>query len=152
MCVCSISGNIVGYHVNVPCKVCLSQPNNGHYWMFRSADIKPFAIKFERKFCNSLCTHAHTQYFLSQIYSIIFKVGIGNNDLPLLWGFVYGAGEFNGKSFRSGNLEGAHRSCQLSVKLPWHLRLIVHSAKFLEQVEAVASDEDARDLYAEVCR
>ncbi|KAI8139813.1 FAM72 protein-domain-containing protein [Fennellomyces sp. T-0311] len=41
---CLNCGNVVGYHVNVPCKVCLSQPNNGHYWMFRSADIKPYQI------------------------------------------------------------------------------------------------------------
>ncbi|KAI8365812.1 protein FAM72 [Choanephora cucurbitarum] len=36
---CINCGNVVGYHVNVPCKVCLGQPNNGHYWMFRSFEI-----------------------------------------------------------------------------------------------------------------
>ncbi|KAI8991203.1 protein FAM72 [Mycotypha africana] len=36
---CLNCGNVVGYHVNLPCKNCLSQTNNGHYWMFRSDSI-----------------------------------------------------------------------------------------------------------------
>ncbi|KAI9350406.1 protein FAM72 [Pilaira anomala] len=46
---CLNCGNIVGYHVNVPCKLCLSQPNNGHYWMFRSYDISAQQIYVQCK-------------------------------------------------------------------------------------------------------
>lgn len=28
------SGNIVGYHVVAPCKLCLLSCHNGHFWMF----------------------------------------------------------------------------------------------------------------------
>ncbi|KAI8983833.1 protein FAM72 [Pilobolus umbonatus] len=46
---CINCGNVVGYHVNVPCKLCLSQPNNGHYWMFRSNDITSQQIYMKGK-------------------------------------------------------------------------------------------------------
>ncbi|ORZ02825.1 FAM72 protein-domain-containing protein [Syncephalastrum racemosum] len=46
---CLKCGNVVGYHVNVPCKTCLSQPNNGHYWMFRSADVRPLPLSCQSK-------------------------------------------------------------------------------------------------------
>ncbi|KAG2467918.1 FA72A protein, partial [Polypterus senegalus] len=36
------SGNIVGYHVVVPCKPCLMSCNNGHFWMFHTRAV--FAI------------------------------------------------------------------------------------------------------------
>ncbi|CAO3599265.1 unnamed protein product [Absidia cylindrospora] len=41
---CYRCGNVVGYHVNVPCKLCLSQPNNGHFWMFRSIAVTARSI------------------------------------------------------------------------------------------------------------
>lgn len=56
------SGNVVGYHVNVPCKLCLSQPNNGHYWMFRSFDIKAQQIFVQCKyiaFQHEQAVHSH---------------------------------------------------------------------------------------------
>ncbi|XP_032322940.1 protein FAM72A isoform X2 [Camelus ferus] len=33
---CLKCGNIVGYHVIVPCCSCLLSCNNGHFWMFHS--------------------------------------------------------------------------------------------------------------------
>lgn len=34
-----LSGNIVGYHVIVPCCSCLLSCNNGHFWMFHSQAV-----------------------------------------------------------------------------------------------------------------
>ncbi|XP_043857774.1 protein FAM72A isoform X2 [Dromiciops gliroides] len=36
---CLKCGNIVGYHVIVPCKPCLLSCNNGHFWMFHSQAV-----------------------------------------------------------------------------------------------------------------
>ncbi|XP_020858702.1 protein FAM72A isoform X2 [Phascolarctos cinereus] len=36
---CLTCGNIVGYHVIVPCKPCLLSCNNGHFWMFHSQAV-----------------------------------------------------------------------------------------------------------------
>ncbi|XP_031556609.1 protein FAM72A-like [Actinia tenebrosa] len=33
---CLGCGNIVGYHVTVPCSSCVRSCNNGHFWMFHS--------------------------------------------------------------------------------------------------------------------
>jgi len=33
---CSICGSVVGYHVILPCRSCLSSCNNGHFWMYHS--------------------------------------------------------------------------------------------------------------------
>uniref|UniRef100_G3RZG1 Protein FAM72A n=1 Tax=Gorilla gorilla gorilla TaxID=9595 RepID=G3RZG1_GORGO len=33
------NGNIVGYHVIVPCSSCLLSCNNGHFWMFHSQAV-----------------------------------------------------------------------------------------------------------------
>ena len=30
------SGSVVGYHVILPCRSCLSSCNNGHFWMYHS--------------------------------------------------------------------------------------------------------------------
>ncbi|KAI9265265.1 hypothetical protein BDA99DRAFT_437030, partial [Phascolomyces articulosus] len=120
------TGNVVGYHVNVPCKVCLSQPNNGHYWMFRSADIKPYQI------------FAHLN-------------GTKCSDLPLLWGFVHGAGDFVSGYHRTGDEVAAFESCQLSVHLPASVPLIVCHPK-ITRVIARTPDEHLRDSYVETCR
>eukprot|EP00056_Hartaetosiga_gracilis_P004573 m.76267 g.76267 ORF g.76267 m.76267 type:complete len:159 (+) comp11872_c0_seq2:410-886(+) len=37
---CSTCGNIVGYHVAVPCTSCLSACNNGHLWMFHGTTVQ----------------------------------------------------------------------------------------------------------------
>ncbi|XP_035566964.1 protein FAM72A isoform X1 [Canis lupus baileyi] len=36
---CLKCGNIVGYHVIVPCCSCLLSCNNGHFWMFHSQAV-----------------------------------------------------------------------------------------------------------------
>ncbi|XP_010611390.1 protein FAM72A isoform X2 [Fukomys damarensis] len=36
---CLKCGNIVGYHVIVPCSSCLLSSNNGHFWMFHSRAV-----------------------------------------------------------------------------------------------------------------
>ncbi|XP_002740308.1 protein FAM72A-like [Saccoglossus kowalevskii] len=33
---CTQCGNIVGYHVILPCTPCMQSCNNGHFWMFHS--------------------------------------------------------------------------------------------------------------------
>ncbi|XP_077983257.1 protein FAM72B-like [Glandiceps talaboti] len=33
---CTKCGNIVGYHVILPCTPCMQSCNNGHFWMFHS--------------------------------------------------------------------------------------------------------------------
>ncbi|XP_065909154.1 protein FAM72B-like [Dysidea avara] len=38
---CALCGNIVGYHVMLPCHPCLKSCNNGHFWMFHSACVQP---------------------------------------------------------------------------------------------------------------
>ncbi|XP_064606363.1 protein FAM72A-like isoform X2 [Liolophura sinensis] len=35
-------GNIVGYHVCLPCRQCLLSCNNGHFWMFNSDAVSSF--------------------------------------------------------------------------------------------------------------
>ncbi|CAO3633487.1 unnamed protein product [Cunninghamella blakesleeana] len=95
---CIQCGNIIGYHVNVPCKSCLSRPNNGHYWMFRSISVYAKPIFMQLSKCR---------------------------DLPLIWGFVHSAGEFEGRYFKSGDAEAAHESCRLSVNLTPNIPLVV---------------------------
>ncbi|XP_062969416.1 protein FAM72A isoform X3 [Cynocephalus volans] len=36
---CLRCGNIVGYHVTLPCSYCLLSCNNGHFWMFHSQAV-----------------------------------------------------------------------------------------------------------------
>ena len=36
---CRQCGSVCGYHVVKPCDVCLTQGNNGHYWLFNQADV-----------------------------------------------------------------------------------------------------------------
>jgi hypothetical protein len=36
----NISGNVVGYHVTLPCDVCMNSCNNGHLWMFLSDAVQ----------------------------------------------------------------------------------------------------------------
>lgn len=38
---CLQCGNVVGYHVSMPCRPCLQAQNNGHYWMFYRSAIIP---------------------------------------------------------------------------------------------------------------
>ncbi|XP_068714572.1 protein FAM72B-like [Montipora capricornis] len=38
---CLGCGNVVGYHVTLPCKSCISSCNNGHFWMFHSSAVIP---------------------------------------------------------------------------------------------------------------
>ncbi|ORX51673.1 hypothetical protein DM01DRAFT_1384390 [Hesseltinella vesiculosa] len=116
---CHTCGNIVGYHVNVPCKVCLSQPNNGHFWMFRSISVRARPI---------------------------FIQMVGENkmrDLPLLWGFVHSAGEFETGYFKSGDEIAAHQSCQLSVKLTSNIKLITKNP--VTRIEARSKDGEMPD-------
>ncbi|WAR26153.1 FA72B-like protein [Mya arenaria] len=35
-------GNVVGYHVAMPCRSCLESQNNGHFWMFNRQAICPY--------------------------------------------------------------------------------------------------------------
>lgn len=35
------SGNVVGYHVTLPCQSCIRSCNNGHFWMFHSSAVHP---------------------------------------------------------------------------------------------------------------
>ncbi|RDD43846.1 Protein FAM72B [Trichoplax sp. H2] len=36
---CSICGNIVGYHVTMPCKSCMQSCNNGHFWIYHAQAV-----------------------------------------------------------------------------------------------------------------
>lgn len=38
---CLQCGNVVGYHVSMPCRPCLEAQNNGHYWMFYRSATQP---------------------------------------------------------------------------------------------------------------
>ncbi|KAH3881137.1 protein FAM72A-like [Dreissena polymorpha] len=38
---CLQCGNVVGYHVSMPCRPCLESQNNGHFWMFYRHSIIP---------------------------------------------------------------------------------------------------------------
>ncbi|KAI8880202.1 hypothetical protein K501DRAFT_255391 [Backusella circina FSU 941] len=120
------TGNVVGYHVNVPCKLCLSQPNNGHYWMFRSRDISP--------------------------QPIYIQLGPENTDLPLLWGFVRDAGDFSGGFYRTGGAEAAHKSCQLSVRFSSTIPLIVQRPRVTRVSALTFEFGDDHYHYLEKCR
>lgn len=39
---CLKCGNVVGYHVSLPCHHCLHSQNNGHYWMFYRSAVIPY--------------------------------------------------------------------------------------------------------------
>lgn len=39
LCALFYSGNVVGYHVEVPCITCLQSCHNGHMWIFNSDAI-----------------------------------------------------------------------------------------------------------------
>lgn len=41
MLVSIFSGNVVGYHVTLPCQSCIRSCNNGHFWMFHSSAVFP---------------------------------------------------------------------------------------------------------------
>lgn len=38
---CLGCGNVVGYHVTLPCQSCIRSCNNGHFWMFHSSAVHP---------------------------------------------------------------------------------------------------------------
>ncbi|KAI9487857.1 MAG: FAM72 protein-domain-containing protein [Benjaminiella poitrasii] len=116
---CTNCGNIVGYHVNVPCKSCLGQPNNGHFWMFRNEDIKA--------------------------QTIFLRFGQEGEELPLLWGFVREAGNFSTGFFRSGDDEAARLSSQLSVHLASSIHLIVHKPYDRKLYAMAYSDNDVNE-------
>ncbi|KAI8092352.1 FAM72 protein-domain-containing protein [Gilbertella persicaria] len=113
---CLNCGNVVGYHVNVPCKVCLGQPNNGHYWMFRSFEIKA--------------------------QQIFLQLGTKGTGLPLLWGFVRDSSDFSGGYFRTGDEDAAKLSCQLAVHLASSVPLVVHQP-FLQDICAQTFNQDS---------
>ena len=72
-------------------------------------------------------------------------------DLPLLWGFVHGAGDFVGGYHRTGDQLAAYESCRLSVHLPASIHLITHHP-FHSYVNARTPDEHLFDEYIETCR
>lgn len=45
MSVFVFSGNVVGYHVEVPCLTCLQSCHNGHLWIFHSNAIETQEIE-----------------------------------------------------------------------------------------------------------
>ncbi|KAI9303722.1 FAM72 protein-domain-containing protein [Cunninghamella echinulata] len=116
---CIQCGNIVGYHVNVPCKICLLQPNNGHFWMFRSVSVHAKPIFMQLTKCR---------------------------DLPLMWGFVHSSGEFEGRYFKSGDALAAHESCRLSVKLTSNIPLIVRFP-YTQRVMARMKNGDVPEIF-----
>lgn len=76
----NFSGKVLGYHVNLPCKTCLAQENNGHYWMFRSSEVRAQAIFIEGK-------ETHTEILSDKGYSSLHKKKSNrNNGLPLVLG------------------------------------------------------------------
>lgn len=72
-------------------------------------------------------------------------------DLPLLWGFVHGAGDFVGGYHRTGDHLAAYESCRLSVHLPSSIHLITHHPHH-SFVNARTPDEHLFDEYIEMCR
>ncbi|PIK47414.1 hypothetical protein BSL78_15707 [Apostichopus japonicus] len=42
---CTQCGNVVGYHVEVPCLTCLQACHNGHLWIFHSNAIETQEIE-----------------------------------------------------------------------------------------------------------
>ena len=65
------SGNVVGYHVERPCRPCLQSQNNGHYWMFyRVAIIPGSRLNKEGKFFK-------TPLFFYRKF--LFKIVFGQN-------------------------------------------------------------------------
>ncbi|KAG0175365.1 hypothetical protein DFQ28_000960 [Apophysomyces sp. BC1034] len=115
------SGNVVGYHVNVPCKTCLSQTSSRQYWMFRIPAIRASTIWLQ--------------------------VAEKQGDAPLLWGFVLDAAFFPPEYDRD-DPEAEHKACQLAVRIPQGVRLVIREPRLM-YVPAIglvypisASDED----------
>ncbi|KAI7907325.1 uncharacterized protein BX663DRAFT_426497 [Cokeromyces recurvatus] len=104
------TGNVVGYHVNMPCKSCQSQPNSGHSWMFRNSAIKAQIIYLK-------CINNNNNNIF--VYTCL---GLNAIELPLLWGFVR---ETSG-NFKTGDEEAARLSSQLSVHLSSFVYFFVH--------------------------
>lgn len=147
-----ISGNVVGYHVNVPCKTCLSQPNNGHYWMFRSADVRPLPLSCQSKQAYALLSGSQIGYSHSHVYIVLVRVGDDrkSHEIPLIWGFVHSAGEFvNHRYFRQGDMVAAQDSCELSVTLPGNVPVVTPTKR---SVYARTLDSERGEDYVTLCR
>ncbi|KAL4227143.1 Protein fam72a [Mactra antiquata] len=39
---CLQCGNVVGYHIALPCRPCLEAQNNGHFWIFYRSATMPY--------------------------------------------------------------------------------------------------------------
>lgn len=49
------SGNVVGYHVTLPCQSCIRSCNNGHFWMFHSSAVIPVERLDQTGLLPSIC-------------------------------------------------------------------------------------------------
>jgi hypothetical protein len=68
-----------------------------------------------------------------------------------MWGFVHGAGEFEGRYFKTGDEQAARESCRLSVKLPSAITLFIREPSNL-RVPARSKDGVVPDIYSNLCR
>ncbi|KAG1189635.1 hypothetical protein G6F36_003738 [Rhizopus arrhizus] len=109
---CLVCGKVLGYHVNLPCKTCLTQENNGHYWMFRSSEVRAQAI------------------FIEVTETM---------DFPLYWAFVRATDNYGGEFFEGDGTYAAKLSCKLAVKLPASIPLFVREPRQL-YIEAYTND------------
>ncbi|KAI8344375.1 hypothetical protein BC941DRAFT_447348 [Chlamydoabsidia padenii] len=72
-------------------------------------------------------------------------------DVPLMWGFVHAAGEFEGRFFKTGDKVAAHESCRLSVKLTSNITLFVRDP-MAHNVSARFKEGFVPDNYLSLCR
>lgn len=71
-----LSGNIVGYHVIVPCSSCLLSCNNGHFWMFHSQAVYGVNRLDSTGKKQSMCTFPCNQRGTPETFTVRVKPGI----------------------------------------------------------------------------
>lgn len=130
----NFSGKVLGYHVNLPCKTCLTQENNGHYWMFRSSEVRAQAIFIEGK-------ETRIEVLFDKGYSSFHKKKkvTETMDFPLYWAFVRATDNYGGEFFEGDGTYAAKLSCKLAVKLPASIPLFVREPRQL-YIEAYTND------------
>ncbi|CAO3679965.1 unnamed protein product [Rhizopus stolonifer] len=101
---CLVCGNPLGYQINLPCKLCLSQENNGHYWMFRRGAVREQVI------------------FVEMSETIAF---------PLYWAFVSATDDNGGDYFSGDSSTAAKVSCQLAVPFSSKIPIFVRKPRHL---------------------
>ncbi|KAI9258561.1 hypothetical protein BY458DRAFT_440716 [Sporodiniella umbellata] len=125
------TGNALGYHINLPCKYCLSQDNNGHFWMFRNnaAIAQPVFIE------GNIRTVSSTSVYLILRVKKVSK----SRSYPLYWGLVTTTDNNGGERYCENGSNTAEMSCKLAVSFSSCISLYVCEPRHL-YIDAYGKD------------